>query len=124
VFPGGKGRALKSDDIIYSLKRFASVQNVKSYSLMQGTVAGMDDFRKATSTGGDINKLEIAGLKKVDDTHFTMTLTSPNPLALFRSRPRRPQSSRAKPSSITKTTSRTIPSAPGPTSSRTCSAAV
>jgi len=82
-FPGGKGRALKSDDVIYSFKRFASGQNVKSYSLMQGTVAGMDTFREATIKGGDLNKLEITGLKKVDDQHFTMTLTSSNPLALY-----------------------------------------
>lgn len=82
-FPGGKGRPLVADDVIYSLKRFASVKNVKSYSLMQGIVAGMDAFREETSKGGDINKLAITGLKKVDDQHFTMTLTAPSPLALY-----------------------------------------
>lgn len=83
-FPGGKGRALKSDDIIYSLKRYASALNTRSYVLMQGSVVGMDEFRQASGKPGfDLNKTEIAGLKKIDDQHFTMTLTRPNPLALY-----------------------------------------
>lgn len=83
-FPGGKGRALTSDDVIYSLKRFAHGQlNVKSYVLMQGTVVGMDEYREQTLKGGDLNKLDIAGIQKVDATHFTITLTRKNPLALL-----------------------------------------
>jgi oligopeptide transport system substrate-binding protein len=83
-FPGGKGRALKTDDVIYSLKRFAhGTLNVKSYVLMQGSVVGMDEYRAETLKGGDFNKLEIAGIKKIDDTHFTITLTKKNPLALM-----------------------------------------
>ena len=83
-FPGGKGRALKSDDILYSLKRYASALNTRSYVLMQGSVAGMDEFRVASAKPGfDLNKTEIAGLKKIDDLHFTMTLTRRNPLALY-----------------------------------------
>lgn len=84
-FPGGKGRALTADDVIYSLKRFAHGSlNVKSYVLMAGTIAGMDEYRAETlKPGADMNKLDIAGLKKVDDHHFTMTLTRKNPLALL-----------------------------------------
>jgi ABC-type transport system substrate-binding protein len=84
-FPGGKGRALTVDDVIYSLKRFAHGSlNVKSYVLMEGTVAGMNEFRAETvKPGADMNKLEITGLKKLDDHHFTMTLTRKNPLALL-----------------------------------------
>ncbi len=83
-FKGGKGRALTVDDVIYSLKRFASAQlNVQSYPLMQGVVAGMDEFREQTKSGSDLNKLEIAGLKKIDATHFSITLTKQNPMALL-----------------------------------------
>jgi len=83
-FPGGKGRALTTDDVIYSLKRFAHGQlNVKSYVLMQGSVAGMDEYRAETLKGGDFTKLDISGIKKIDDTHFTITLTKRNPLALL-----------------------------------------
>jgi ABC-type transport system substrate-binding protein len=84
-FPGGKGRALTADDVIYSLKRFAHGSlNVKSYVLMEGTVVGMNEFRAETvKPGADMNKLEITGLKKLDDHHFTMTLTRKNPLALL-----------------------------------------
>lgn len=83
-FPGGKGRTLTTDDVIYSLKRFAHGQlNVKSYVLMQGSVVGMDEYRAETLKGGDFTKLDIAGIKKIDDTHFTITLTKRNPLALL-----------------------------------------
>jgi ABC-type transport system substrate-binding protein len=83
-FPGGKGRLLNADDVIYSLKRFASAKlNVKSYTLLQGVIAGIDDFRKQTADGGDIDKLEISGLRKLDDHKLSMTLTAANPLALL-----------------------------------------
>lgn len=86
-FPGGKGRKLTADDVIFSLKRFADAnQNIKSYMMMQGFVEGMDEFREQTKTQGkatDYAKLDVSGLKKVDDRHFTLKLTQPNPLALF-----------------------------------------
>jgi ABC-type transport system substrate-binding protein len=83
-FPGGKGRPLVTDDVIYSLKRFAhGTLNVKSYTLWQGAVQGMDEFREQTQKGADMNKLDIAGIKKIDDRKFTITLTKANPLALF-----------------------------------------
>ncbi len=83
-FAGGKGRALRVEDVFYSLKRFASAQlNVQSYTLLQGVIVGMDELRKQTENGGDLNKLEIAGLRKVDATKFSITLTKVNPLALF-----------------------------------------
>jgi ABC-type transport system substrate-binding protein len=86
-FDGGKGRTLNSDDVIYSIKRFADANlNVKSYSTLQGVVEGMDAFREQTKQLGkaaDYAKLSISGLTKVDDRHFTIKLTRPNPLMLF-----------------------------------------
>jgi ABC-type transport system substrate-binding protein len=83
-FPGGKGRPLVTDDVIYSLKRFADARlNIKSYTLWQGAVQGMNEFREQTQKGADMLKLDIAGIKKIDDHKFTITLTQKNPLALF-----------------------------------------
>ena len=87
-FPGGKGRVLNSDDVIYSLKRFADANtNVESYILWQGVVAGMDEFREQTrklgKKGTNYASLHIAGIEKQDARHFTIRLNKPNPLALL-----------------------------------------
>lgn len=86
-FKGGKGRALTADDAIYSLKRFADANtNIKSYMFLKGVVVGMDEFREKTKQAGaakGFDHLDIEGLKKIDDHTFTMTLTRPNPMALF-----------------------------------------
>ena len=86
-FPGGKGRELTADDVLYSFRRFADANlNHKSWFLMAGAVVGMDDFHAATAKAGptaDTSKLPIAGLQKVDSHTFTIKLTKPNPLFLF-----------------------------------------
>ena len=86
-FPGGKGRELTADDVLYSFRRFADANlNPKSWFLMAGAVVGMDDFRAATAKAGptgDTSKLPIAGLQKVDSHTLTIKLTKPNPLFLF-----------------------------------------
>ena len=86
-FPGGKGRELTADDVLYSFRRFADANlNHKSWFLMAGAVVGMDDFHAATAKAGptgDTSKLPIAGLQKVDSHTLTIKLTKPNPLFLF-----------------------------------------
>ncbi len=86
-FPGGKGRELVTDDIIYSLKRFADAnQNRLSYTIIQGLVAGMDEFRelsKKQTTGFDYDKNQIEGIKKVDNTTFTIKFTHDSPLNFY-----------------------------------------
>ena len=85
-FPGGKGRELVADDVIYMFKRYADANvNVKSWFSMQGAVAGLDDFRAATIKAGpgvDYSKLDVAGLRKIDPWTFTVRLTRENPLFL------------------------------------------
>ena len=52
-FPGGKGRELTADDVLYSLKRYADANvNSKSFFAMQGAVVGLDEFRAATAKAG------------------------------------------------------------------------
>jgi len=86
-FPGGKGRELTSDDVLYSLKRYADANvNNKSFFAMQGAVVGLDDFRAATAKAGpgvDVSTMDVAGLHKVDKYAFTITLTHENPLFLY-----------------------------------------
>ena len=85
-FAGGKGRELTSDDVLYSLKRYADANvNNKSFFAMQGAVVGLDEFRAATAKAGrgvDVSKMEVAGLRKVDRHTFTIRLTRENPLFL------------------------------------------
>ncbi len=86
-FPGGKGRELTADDVLYSFRRFADANlNHKSWFLMAGAVVGMDEFHAATAKAGptgDTSKLSIAGMQKVDSHTLTIKLTKPNPLFLF-----------------------------------------
>ena len=86
-FPGGKGRELTSDDVLYSLKRYADGNiNSKSWFAMQGSVVGLDDYRAATVKAGasaDLTSREVAGLHKVDAWTFTIRLTHENALFLY-----------------------------------------
>ena len=71
-FAGGKGRELTSDDVLYSLKRYADGNlNNRSWFAMQGAVVGLDDYRAATIKAGpaaDLTAADVAGLHKVDAT--------------------------------------------------------
>ncbi len=86
-FPDGKGREMKADDVIYSVKRFADVNvNKLSYVLMKGYVEGLDEFREETRKAGkktDYDKLSVSGLKKIDDYTLTIKFTFDNPLAFY-----------------------------------------
>jgi len=85
-FPGGKGRELTSDDVLYSLKRYADGNiNSKSWFAMQGAVVGLDDYRAATVKAGpaaDLTSRDVAGLHKVDASTFTIRLTHENALTM------------------------------------------
>ncbi|MDQ3234506.1 MAG: ABC transporter substrate-binding protein, partial [Pseudobdellovibrionaceae bacterium] len=87
IFPGGKGREMVTDDVIYSLKRFADANtNRLSYTLIQGLVVGMDEFRELARKEGktfNYDKNEISGLKKVDNYQFTITFTRDSPLNFY-----------------------------------------
>jgi oligopeptide transport system substrate-binding protein len=86
-FPGGKGRLLNADDVIYSLKRYADANlNGLSDSLLEHAIKGMDEFRDQTRRLGkatDYAKLPIAGITKQDDRRFTIELNRPNPRVLL-----------------------------------------
>ena len=86
-FPDGKGRELNADDVIFSIKRYADANvNDRSYSLLQGRIVGMDDFRatsKKLGKGFDYDKASIAGIKKVDPLTFTIQFVNDSALNLY-----------------------------------------
>ncbi len=86
-FPGGKGRELVADDVIFSIKRFADANvNSLSYTLLAGRIVGMDDFREASKKKGkafDSEKTDIAGIKKVDAYSLTIEFVKDSPLNLY-----------------------------------------
>lgn len=87
AFKDGKGRELKVDDVIYSLKRFADTNvNTLSYVLLEGFIEGLDAFRDESKKQGkafDYDKHDVSGIKKLSDYTFTLKFTRPNPLALY-----------------------------------------
>ncbi len=86
-FPGGKGRELTADDVLYTIRRYADANvNNKSFFAMAGAVVGLDAYRAATAKAGpaaDTSTLDVAGLHKVDKYTFTIKLTHENPLFLY-----------------------------------------
>ena len=86
-FPGGKGRVVTSDDVLYSIKRFADGRlNDKTWWAMKDAVQGLDAYHAATlkaAPGVDLTGGDVAGLRKVDATTFTIRLTHDNPLFLY-----------------------------------------
>ncbi len=86
-FPGGKGRELTADDVLYTIRRYADANvNTRSFFAMEGAVVGLDAYRAATAKAGpaaDLSKTDVAGLHKVDKTTFTIKLTHENPLFLY-----------------------------------------
>ena len=86
-FPGGKGRELTADDVLYTIRRYADANvNNRSFFAMEGAVVGLDAYRAATAKAGpaaDLSKTDVAGLRKVDKYTFTIKLTHENPLFLY-----------------------------------------
>ena len=86
-FAGGKGREMTADDVLYSLKRYADGNlNRQSWFAMAGAVAGLDAYHAATLKAGptaDLTGTEVSGLRRIDASSFSITLTRPNPLLLF-----------------------------------------
>jgi ABC-type transport system substrate-binding protein len=85
-FPGGKGREVTSDDVLYSIRRFADGRvNKQSWFAMDGAVLGLDAYHAASlkaAPGAELGA-DVAGLHKVDATTFTIKLTHDNPLFLY-----------------------------------------
>lgn len=82
-FPGGKGRAVTSDDVFYSWKRLADpAYELENFWLFQETIVGIDAFKEAqvaaVKNGGECDySMPVEGLKKISDTEFQVILAKP-----------------------------------------------
>ena len=91
AFPGGKGREVTADDVLYSLRRYADARiNTKSWFAMEGSVAGLDAWRAATAKApvkatqpDELMAVPVEGLQKLDKLRLRIKLTKPNPLFLY-----------------------------------------
>lgn len=80
VFLNGKGRAVKAEDFIYSIKRIADPKNETGlYSLVQGRIEGLDQFHEALKEGKGKFDDEIAGLRAINENELKIRLTKPTP---------------------------------------------
>jgi ABC-type transport system substrate-binding protein len=76
AFPGGKGRAVRAEDFIYSIKRqFDPETRAQGAWLWQGRIAGLDEWKENGSDYGQ----EVPGLKALDERTLQIQLISAFP---------------------------------------------
>jgi ABC-type transport system substrate-binding protein len=83
-FPGGKGRELKSQDFIYSIKRITDIKNLsQNWSLFDNRIVGLDEFReytKSCKSKVDVDySREVEGMQAPDDYTLVFKLKRPWP---------------------------------------------
>jgi len=82
-FPGGKGRAVTTDDVFYSWKRLADPEyEQENFWVLQDTIVGFDEYKNAqTAAFKDGKKCDYAapveGFEKISDTQFSIILSKP-----------------------------------------------
>jgi ABC-type transport system substrate-binding protein len=71
AFPGGKGRAVHSEDVKYSFMRIADKKNVSTgWWVFDGLVEGMNDYREGLSD-------DVSGIQTPDSATVKLRLTRP-----------------------------------------------
>ena len=90
VFAGlpESARRITSDDVLYSILRIADARNHSPvYWLFRGKIKGLDAFHEATAKAprGDFSLYDagIEGFRRIDDLHFELHLTRPDPRFLY-----------------------------------------
>ena len=83
-FPAGKGRDLKAEDFVFSIKRIADVKSVSpNWSMFADRIVGLDSFRQYTTsckTETDVDySRQVEGLVTAGDYTLVIRLTRPWP---------------------------------------------
>ena len=83
-FPGGKGRELKAEDLVYNIKRTADIKNLSpNWSYIEDKIVGLDEFREYTKTCKRPEDVDysrpIAGLQTPDDYTVVIRIKRPWP---------------------------------------------
>jgi oligopeptide transport system substrate-binding protein len=86
-FPGGKGRLLKAQDVIYAWKRVADIK-IRSVSwwILDRRIVGLDEFREYTKTcePGKVDyDRSVEGLTALDDYTLQVKLKKPWPQFIY-----------------------------------------
>lgn len=78
-FPGGKGRAVTSDDVFYSIKRLADdAYELENWWLLKDTIKGFDAYKDAQNAAAEFDyDAPVPGFKKISDTEFEIELEQP-----------------------------------------------
>ena len=83
-FPNGKGRELKAEDFIYSIKRMADTKNISTgWWLLDGKIVGLNAWSDKYK-GKDANYSDsVEGLTAIDDHTLQFKLTQKYPQFLY-----------------------------------------
>jgi ABC-type transport system substrate-binding protein len=79
-FPDGKGRAVRSDDVFYSLKRLADqrASEGKNWWLLADTIVGFDAYKARQDQAPTFDyDAPVEGFRKLSDTEFEVVLKEP-----------------------------------------------
>lgn len=78
-FPGGKGRAVRSDDVFYSLKRLADKKyELENWWLLKDTILGFDEWKEAQNAAATFDyDAPVEGFRKLNDREFEIVLKQP-----------------------------------------------
>ncbi|HEY5653702.1 MAG TPA: ABC transporter substrate-binding protein [Pontiella sp.] len=84
-FPNGKGRELRAEDFIYSIKRVADVKNASSgFWAFNKRIKGINDFHDASKGEEPTDyDMEVKGLKALDSHTLQIELTESYPQLLY-----------------------------------------
>ena len=85
VETGGKGRELRAEDFVYSIKRVADLKNASSgYWAFNDRIVGLDEFREASAGSEPTDyDLPVEGLHAPDDYTLVLQLKRPFPQLLW-----------------------------------------
>jgi len=83
-FPGGKGRKLVAEDVVYSWKRAADPRyEYKNYWLLENTLVGLDEYKEAQKDlvdgGAEFDYgVEVEGLRALDESTVQLKFVEAN----------------------------------------------
>ncbi len=87
-FTGGKGRELKAEDFVFSIKRIADIKNrSQNWPLLAGRIVGLDEFRQYTRGCASRDEVDygraVEGLAALDEYRLLIKLRRPWPEIAF-----------------------------------------
>ena len=82
-FKGGKGREMVAEDVVFSFKRTAAESNALGWWVVDGKIAGLNEYREQVTTGKARFDAPIEGLQALDRYTVQFKLTRPFPQFLY-----------------------------------------